>query len=337
MSSDQRKALNVLGMKSAKFTENELKSSFRTCLSRPHDSLLELCRSAFVLYKEVKTYIAAPIWQELFEKCMQTGRFSSQKIELLLNGFDSIAHKVFFDELKRKFKGDYKIQRENIKFTVRDICVPYDRRKNAFGDVVIDGLTTSKRKLLLTIAGEGAMIFVAFYLKPVLMAFWNNCQGSSVEQVYLSPHSSVPSSVDSSDHGDAEKIGEDAFDTLPNISTSDLSASSVDESDAEKTDKEVKDPLECSSLPNISAFNHTELLDFTPNTSVEEQKELEEDVFGGDSPIIKTKRKKLREETETVQKIQTPCDSSFSSLEIEGNEQFKLNCNKIILNFFRLR
>lgn len=331
MSSDQRKALNVLGMKSAKFTEDELKSSFRTCLSRPHDSLLELCRSAFVLYKEVKTYIAPPIWQELFEKCLQSGTFSSQKIELLLNGFDSMAHKVFFDELKRKFKGDYKIQRENIKFTVRDICVPYDRRKNVFGDVVIDGLTTSKRKLFLTIAGEGAMIFVAFYLKPVLMAFWKNCKGSSVEHVYLSPHSSVPSSVDSSDHSDADKIGEVAFDTLPNISTSDLSASSVDESD-----KEVKDPLECSSLPNISAYNHTELLDFTPNTSVEEQKEVEEDVLGGDSPIIKTKRKKLREETETVQKIQTPGISS-SSLEIEGIEQIKLNCNKIILNCFRLR
>jgi hypothetical protein len=110
------------------------------------------------------------------------------------------------------------------------------------------------------------MIFVAFYLKPVLMAFWKNCKGSSVEQVCLSPHSSVPSSVDSSDHGDSDNIGEVPFDTLPNISTSDLSTSSVDESD-----KEVKDPLECSSLPNISAYNHTELLYFTPNTSVEEQ------------------------------------------------------------------
>ena len=331
MSSDQRKALNVLGMKGLKFTEDELKTSFRTCLSRPHDSLLELCRSAFVLYKEVKTYIAAPIWQELFEKCLESGQFSSQKIEMRLNGFDSIAHKVFFDELKRKFKGDYTIQRENITFTVRDICVPYDRRKNIFGDVVIDGLTTSKRKLLLTMAGDGAMIFVAFYLKPVLMAFWKNCQGSSVEQVYLSPHSSVSSGIDSSDqsnreHGHDEKIVEDAFDTLLDISISNISsASSGDGSDAVQDDKEAKDPLECSSLPNISAFNHTELVDFTPNTSVEEQmgevhKEMEKDVLGGDSPIFKTKRTKLREETESVQKTQT-FSSPSSSLDIEGNKQ----------------
>ena len=160
-----------------------------------------------------------------------------------LNGFDSIAHKVFFDELKRKFKGDYTIQRENITFTVRDICVPYDRRKNIFGDVVINGLTTSKRKLLLTMAGDGAMIFVAFYLKPVLMAFWKNCQGSSVEQVYLSPHSSVSSGIDSSDqsnreHGHDEKIVEDAFDTLLDISISNISsASSGDGSDAVQDDK----------------------------------------------------------------------------------------------------
>ena len=346
MSSEQRKALNVLGMKSAKFTEEELKSSFRTCLSRPHDSLLELCRSAFVLYKEVKTYIAAPIWQELFEKCLQSGHFTSQKIEMCLNGFDSIAHKVFFDELKRKFKGDYKIQRENIVFTVKDICVPYDRRKNIFGDV-IDGLTTSKRKLLLTIAGDSAMIFVAFYLKQVLMAFWKNCQGSSLEQLYLSPHSSVSSS-DSSDQGNSEhchakQIVQEAFDTLPGISDSNHSASSVDESDAKETDEEVKDPLECSSLPNISAYNHTELLDLTPNESVEEQKEevqqeVEEDVLGGDSPIIKTKQKKLAEETETVQKCQTPCDSSpSSSLEIEGNEQLLTLIIMKLSNCFRLQ
>ena len=92
-------------------------------------------------------------------------------------------------------------------------------------------------------AGDGAMIFVAFYLKPVLMAFWKNCQGSSVEQVYLSPHSSVSSGIDSSDksnreHGHDEKIVEDAFDTLLDISISNISsASSGDGSDAVQDDK----------------------------------------------------------------------------------------------------
>ena len=84
-------------------------------------------------------------------------------------------------------------------------------------------------------------------------------------------------------------------------------------------------------------------MDLTPNESVEEQKEevqqeVEEDVLGGDSPIIKTKRKKLAEETETVQKCQTPCDSSpSSSLEIEGNEQLLTLIIMKLSNCFRLQ
>ena len=304
MSSERNKALRALGMKSSKFTEDDIKSCFRACLTRPHNSLSELCRSAFVLFKEVKTFIAAPIWQEVFEKCLGNATFSNEWIELLLVGFDSITHKCFFDQLKHKFKGDYMINKDNIAFTVKDISVPYDRKKNTFGDIVIKGETNSKRKMTIRVSGQGAMIFVSFYFKQILMAFWKRCQISSVEQVYLSPHSS--------ESGKSEQMNTDVNNSSDGADSSDSS----DNSDS-------------SELPDISALNESaEILDVTPNVSCgdeeedgkSQEEEVDLDLLGGDSPIIKTKRRQIREENESASGAQSP---GLRSPERKGNV-FKL-------------
>ena len=189
-------ALKLLEIKSLDFSEKELRDKFKKCLLTSDIFLSEICESALILYKSLRSLIAGEVWHEIFQDCIEDAIFSSQKVSFRIRGFDSLVHHLLFKELQLKFKSDFKVDRNVMKVRISDINIPYDRSKKSFGELMILGNTVSRRVLSLVLEGTGAMLFVAFYLKPILTEFWKKVQTSGIKEAYLPEESLVSKDED---------------------------------------------------------------------------------------------------------------------------------------------
>lgn len=317
-------ALRLLEIKSSDFSEKELRDKFKKCLLTSDICLSDICESTLILYKSLKSLIAGEVWQEIFQDCIEDAIFSSQQVSFRIRGFDSLVHQLLFKELQLKFKSDFKVDRNVMKVRISDINIPYDRSKKSFGELMILGNTVSRRVLSLVIEGTGAMLFVAFYLKPILTDFWKKVQSSGIKEAYLPEESLVSkdedfqpstesSSTNSSDQSSVQSV------TSPQRSISvTLTPPRYDESNPTSRKRSSSCELPSPGRSYVSELR-SPLFEDTKSLGQKESKDLNElnldtgaeiNESGIRSPIIISTKKRLQD----FEKPQPSTLSIFDSL-----------------------
>ena len=144
-------------------------------------NLEKLSKSLFVLLKQrlgtqSKLSLKSPQENLYREMICNAVYFEDQGMVLLkLCHYDSLTHAKFYNAVQKvfKMKGSREMKTE-FKVTINGIKFPYSKNKQDFPPVEISGQSKSKTVLELSVKGLSAMIFVSFFLKPILNQFVKN-------------------------------------------------------------------------------------------------------------------------------------------------------------------
>ena len=180
LSEDERSAIQHLQM-GIIFSEYELLQKYKKMVQQHPQNLEKLSKSMFVLLKQrlgtqSKLSLKSPHENLYREMICNAVYFEDQGMVLLkLCHYDSLTHAKFYNAVQKvfKMKGSREMKTE-FKLTINGIKFPYSKNKQDFPPVEISGQSKSKTVLELSVKGLSAMIFVSFFLKPILNQFVKN-------------------------------------------------------------------------------------------------------------------------------------------------------------------
>ena len=141
-------------------------------------NISELSKSMMILLKNKSQSLSdldlSSSHEKLFKRMILDATFSEEEnqVNLKLCEFDSLTHHKFYNAIQRvfKIKGSREIKTK-FSLTINGIKFPYSRNKQEFPPVVILAESKSKNVLEISVTGLSAMIFISFFLKPILNSF----------------------------------------------------------------------------------------------------------------------------------------------------------------------
>ena len=177
INNDEQRAKQHLQLGSI-FTEKELMQNYKKMVQHSPENLLNLNQSMFILLKrklgnKSESDLHSP-HEKLYRDMICNTDYSEEQTRILLQlcHFDSLTHQKFYNAVQKVFKmKGSKEMKTNFELTIEGIQFPYSRNKQKFPPVTITGESKSRRLLEITVEGLSAMIFVSFFLKPILNEF----------------------------------------------------------------------------------------------------------------------------------------------------------------------
>jgi hypothetical protein len=171
---DAIKALQLGGV----FSEYELLQKYKKMVQDSPPNISELSKSMMILLKNKSQSLSdldlSSSHEKLFKRMILDATFSEEEnqVNLKLCEFDSLTHHKFYNAIQRvfKIKGSREIKTK-FSLTINGIKFPYSRNKQEFPPVVILAESKSKNVLEISVTGLSAMIFISFFLKPILNSF----------------------------------------------------------------------------------------------------------------------------------------------------------------------
>ena len=173
--------------------------------------------------------------EQIYKNMIRDAVYSEDQnlLHLRLTEFDSITHHKLFQAIQKVFK--IKGPRETkakFNLTINDIKFPFSRNKQGFPPVTIAAESKSKSLLEISVSGLSAMIFVSFFLKPILNQF--------VKTISIAP--TDPLKEENKDH-ESDKIAQspraETSKTTKEVTIGDVPQFDTDD-DKLKTDKNDK-------------------------------------------------------------------------------------------------
>ena len=141
-------------------------------------NISELSKSMMILLKSKSQSLSdldlSSRHEKLFKRMILDATFSKEEnqVNLKLCEFDSLTHHKFYNAIQKvfKIKGSREMKTK-FSLTINGIKFPYSRNKKEFPPVGISAESKSKNVLEISVTGLSAMIFISFFLKPILNSF----------------------------------------------------------------------------------------------------------------------------------------------------------------------
>ena len=177
MNEDIDDAIKALQLGSV-FSEYELLQNFKLMVQESPKNITELSKSIMILLKSKAQSLSdlnlSSRHDKLFKRMILDATFSEKEnqVHLKLCEFDSLTHHMFYNAIKKvfKIKGSREIKTK-FSLTINGIKFPYSRNKQEFPPVEISAESKSKDLLEISVTGLSSMIFISFFLKPILNNF----------------------------------------------------------------------------------------------------------------------------------------------------------------------
>ena len=219
------------------FSEYELMQKFKEMAQKSPKDLQSLSKSMFILLKRKLGSLSdkdlCPGHEKVYRTMIRDAVYceDQNQVQLRLCEFDSLTHHKFYQSIQKvfKMKGPREIKTE-FNLTITDIKFPYSRNKQGFPPVEISGQSKSKTLFEISVSGLSAMIFVSFFLKPILNNFIKNtCSGETKH---------LKEQKDSEDNAKEERTGSPKMNTTQSNNVTIQDVSDNDSNDGPKPEIE---------------------------------------------------------------------------------------------------